>query len=60
VNDEFERISKERSWPNVKILYRPSPGETEETTKTLSQDSQSPDRYLKPGPSEYEAEMLMG
>jgi hypothetical protein len=28
------------------------------TTKNLSQDTRSPDRYLNPGPSEYEAETL--
>jgi hypothetical protein len=31
-------------WLNFKVLYRQSPGETEENYEKLSQDSQSPGR----------------
>jgi hypothetical protein len=46
------------SWFNLKVLSQYLDGRTEENYENLSQDSQSPGRYLNPGPSEYEAGVL--
>jgi hypothetical protein len=42
-----------------KLLSRHLPGGTEETTKTLIQDSRSPDRHMNSGPPEHEAVVLI-
>jgi hypothetical protein len=54
----WKGFGKNRSWPNFKVLSRHSPGETEENTKTLSQDSRSPSLGLNPGLPVYETGML--
>jgi hypothetical protein len=51
-------FGRKRSWPNFKVLPRKSSGGTKEKQETLSQDSRSPGRDLKPGPPEYEAGVL--
>jgi hypothetical protein len=47
-----------RSWPSFKVLSVHSPGVTEENHEILSQDIRSPDRDLRPEPSEYKTEVL--
>jgi hypothetical protein len=58
MNDEMERKWKEA----VVAYFRYKPGicldGLRETTKTLSQDSVSPGRYLNPRSPEYEAGLL--
>jgi hypothetical protein len=50
----WKRLGRKPSWPNFKVLFRYSPGGTEESTKTVIQDSQSPGRDLNPGFPEHE------
>jgi hypothetical protein len=38
-----------------KELFLPFPVGTEETTRRLIENNRFPDRYLNPGPNEYEA-----
>jgi hypothetical protein len=40
------------------LIKETTPEGLKKATKTLSQGSRSPDRDLKPGPSEHEAEVL--
>jgi hypothetical protein len=50
-------FGRKRPWPNFKVLYRRSPegiGENHEN----AQDTRSPGPDLKPGPPEYETEVL--
>jgi hypothetical protein len=51
----WKGFGRKWSWPNVKILSRHSPGETEENH---NQDSWSLGRDLNSGPPEYEAGVL--
>jgi hypothetical protein len=54
VTDEFEGSRRKRSWPNLKYYPGICLEGTRKTTKSLSQDSQSPGPDLNPGPTEYE------
>jgi hypothetical protein len=58
VNYELERIWKEAVVAYFKVLSGYFPGGTEETTKSLSQDSRSAYRDLILEPPEYEARVL--
>jgi len=53
VNDEIEKTLKE----SAVACFKQYPG-TEESTKNLSQNSQSSGRYLNPGPPKYEPGLL--
>jgi hypothetical protein len=58
VSNEFERMWKKRSWPNLRYYSGICLEGLRKTTKNLSQDSRSPGRDLDPGPPEYEAGVL--
>jgi hypothetical protein len=51
-------LGRKRSWPNLKVLSRHSPGRTEISHENLSQDSRSPGLDSNPGSPEYEAGVL--
>jgi hypothetical protein len=55
VNYELDRIWKKRMWPYLNFYTGIFLEGLRKTSKHISQDSQSPGRYLNPGPSEYEA-----
>jgi hypothetical protein len=55
VNNESEKISKERKWPNFGNYRGIFPGRITQTTESLSQNFRSPDQYLKPGPHKHES-----
>jgi hypothetical protein len=57
MSDELERIWKEAAV--LQALSLNFPKGAEKSHEILSQDSWSPDRYLNPGPPEYEARMLI-
>jgi hypothetical protein len=44
-------FSRKRSWSNYKVLFRHSPGETEENHENLNHDSRSPGPIIEPGTS---------
>jgi hypothetical protein len=57
VNDEIERIVRERQSPNFKVLSRHSLGGTE-GNQEKPQDIPSPGRDMNPGSPKYEARVL--
>jgi hypothetical protein len=58
VSNKLERMSKESSWPNFKVLTQHLHRGTEENHKNLSQDCWSLDRDMSLRPSIYEAGVL--
>jgi hypothetical protein len=58
VKYESERICKKAVVAQFKVISRHAPGGTKIITKTLSQDSRSSGRDLKPGRPEYEARVF--
>jgi hypothetical protein len=50
--------ARKRSWSNLKCYHRIHLEELRTMTVSLSKDSQSPGRDIKPGPPEYEAGVL--
>lgn len=57
-DDKLERIWKERSWPDFKVLHQNLRGGADQNRENLSQDMWYPGRYLKSGSSICEAAML--
>jgi hypothetical protein len=57
VNDEQKRMWKEAAMAYFKVLFLLCLEGLRETTKSLSQESRSPDRDLNPEPPEYEARL---
>jgi hypothetical protein len=55
---KWKGFGRKRSWPDSKVLFRHSPGESEEKDESLSQGSRSPGGDLNPGPPKYEAGVL--
>jgi hypothetical protein len=49
---------RKRSWPNFKVLSRHSPGELRKTAKTSIRIAGCLSLDSKPGPTDYEAEVL--
>jgi hypothetical protein len=55
----YKGFGRKRSWPNFKELSRHSPGGTEEKIREISISLAGRlDRYMNPGPPEYEAGVL--
>jgi hypothetical protein len=54
----WKGFGRKRSWPNFKVLFPNSPGVTSEYHENFSYDSRSPGQDLKPGPPEYEEEVI--
>jgi hypothetical protein len=52
MNNELERVWKERSWPNLRYYPEILPEVLRNTTKDLSQNNRSMDQDLKPRPSD--------